>query len=149
MTFLDEHIVSKGKDAVADTTAETKSAVVDMQGTNPSDEVTFIVQFADVDAAAVMTFQVKENTANSTTSPAPTAIADAVKVITEDSGNLDNKQVVISVQRSQISKRYVFLSITATVESYEIAAITTIQGKLRSLPASQSSDVAGSLAVGG
>lgn len=147
--FSQEHVVSLGKTAVADTTSETLTAVLDMQG---FDEATFIVHFGDVDAAAVLTFTVKENTASSTSSPTPTAvtltsesgsggITSGNNVFTEDTGNIDNKTVIINVAKNAMSKRYVFLSITATTESYEIVAITSIQSRPRVKPVTQSSDV--------
>lgn len=156
MNRLYENVVSqRGANLVADTTSETDSAVADMEG---FDEIQFEVELGDVDAAAVLTFAVKENTANSTSSPTPTAVAlTAVKsglgsvatgnlVITESSGNLDNKTIIISVQRAQLSKRYCFLAITATVESYEVNAINIRKVKARSLPVTQPSNVA-SIAV--
>lgn len=147
--FTQEHVISIGKVAVADGTAEVLSAVLDMQG---FDEATFIVQFADVDAAAVLTFAVKENTANSTSSPSPTAvtltsetgsggITSGNNVFTESSGNLDNKLVVLNVAKNAMTKRYLFLSITVTVESFEIASITCIKSRPRAKPVSQSADV--------
>lgn len=146
--FPERYVVSVGKDLVADTTAETTTAVVDMAG---YDEVTFLVDLGDVDAAAVMTFTVKENTASSTSSPTPTTvtltaasagtITNGAVVYTEASGDMDDKLLVITVAKSALSKRYVFLSITATVESYEIDSIITLRGKPRTLPVTQSSDV--------
>lgn len=146
--FTEQHKITRGTDAVSDTTSETTTAVVDMEG---FDEVTFVVDFADVDAAAVLTFAVKENTASSTSSPSPTAVAvtsvsagvitSGNLVVTEDSGNLDNKQVVVNVAKGQFSKRYAFLSITATTESYELNAITIIQSRARDLPVTQPADV--------
>lgn len=147
--FTQENVISLGKGAVADTTAETTTAVLDMQG---FDEATFIVNFGDVDAAAVLTFAVKENTASSTSSPTPTAvtltsesgiggITSGNAVITEDTANLDNKTVVINVAKNAMSKRYIFLSITVADESYEIVSITSIKSRPRVKPVTQSSDV--------
>lgn len=147
--FTQENVISIGSNAVSDTTSETLSSVLDMQG---FDEATFIVQFADVDAAAVLTFAVKENTASSTSSPTPTAvtltsesgsggITSGNDVFTESGGNIDNKQVVINVAKNAMSKRYVFLSITVSDESYEIASITCIKSRPRVKPVTQSSSV--------
>lgn len=146
--FPDLNEIQLGSDLVADTTAETKSAVEDMAG---FEEITFLVKLGDVDAAAVLTFAVKENTANSTTSPTPTAVAlDAVSagaltsgnlVLTESSGNLDDKIVAITVKHSKLTKQYVFLSITATVESYEVDAIITVKSCPKARPVTQPSDV--------
>lgn len=136
--FSENYEVQLGSDLVADTTAETTSTVEDMAG---FDEITFIVKLGDVDAAAVLTFAVKENTASSTSSPTPTAISGASVVLTESTGNLDDKIVLVTVRKSKISKRYVFLSITATIESYEVDAIITLKGLPRTLPVTQPSDV--------
>lgn len=150
--FTERHAITLGKDLVADTTAETTSAVEDMAG---YDEITFIVKLGDVDAAAVMTFALKENSASSTSSPTPTGVtcvagatfgAAAVItsgniVVTESSGNIDDKIFVITAKHQALSKRYVFLSITATVESYEVDSIITIKSKARSEPVTQPTDV--------
>lgn len=147
--FTDNYQIQLGSDLVADTTAETLTGVEDMEG---FDEITFLVKLGDVDAAAVLTFAVKENTASSTSSPTPTAVpltavsAGALTsgnlVFTEASGNLDDKIIAITVAKSALTKRYVFLSITATVESYEVDSIITIKGRPRALPVTQPSDVA-------
>lgn len=149
LLFHEANVVTLGKDLVADTTSETTSTVEDMAG---YDEIDFIVKFGDVDAAAVITFAVKSNTASSTSSPTPVAVAlDAVSagaltsgnlVLTESSGSLDDKIVIITVKGSKIDARYVFLSITATVESYEIDKIACFKGRARTLPVTQGSDVA-------
>lgn len=146
--FHQKYAATLGKDLVADTTAETTSAVEDMTG---YDSITFVVKLGDVDAAAVMTFTVKENTANSVSSPSPTAITltsasagtitAGALVATELSGNLDDKIFLITVAKNAISKRYVFLSITATTESYEVDSIVTLKGRARSEPVTQSTDV--------
>ena len=149
--FTEFNAIQRGCNLVTDTTAETKSAVVDMAG---FDEVTFVVDLEDVDAAAVLTFAVKENTANSTTSPTPTAVALTTEsglgsissgnlVITESSGNLDQKTIVINVKRQAMTQRYVFLSITAATESYEVNAITIIKSASKDVVVSQPSNVVG------
>lgn len=138
--------VTLGKDLVADTTAETTSAVEDMSG---YDEVTWIVKLGDVDAAAVLTFAVKQNTASSVSSPTPTAVAmtsvsagtltSGNLVVTESSGNIDDKIFIITARK--FTNQYVFLSITATVESYEVDAIICLKSKSHGAPVTQSSDV--------
>lgn len=153
-TFLERNCISLGKTLVADGTSEVLSAVEDMSG---YDEITFLILHGDVDAAAVMVYTVKENTASSTSSPTPTAITGTVVsgtgatissgalTITESSGNLDNKILAITVAHSALSKRYVFLSITCTVESHEINAIITVKGRAKSMPVTQPSDVVATL----
>lgn len=147
--FTEFNQIQRGCNLVADTTAETKSAVADMAG---FDQVTFAVELEDVDAAAVLTFTVKENTANSTTSPTPTtvslttesglgAISSGTLVITEASGNLDQKTILITVSRNAFTQRYLFLSITAATESYEVNSITIIKSQPHSAAVTQPSNV--------
>jgi len=159
MLLTDKVQVQLGSDLVADTTAETKSAVEDMEG---YDEITWLIKLGDVDAAAVITITPKENTANSTTSPTPTAITlddeqlgaagaaitAGALVLTEDTaGNLDDKIIAVTVKRAKLTKRYVFLSITVATESYEIDSIITLKSAARKVPVTQPSDLY-ALAVG-
>ncbi len=151
--LTENYILLAGNDLVADTTSETDSSVVDMAN---SDEVTFLVRLGDVDAAAVLTFTVKENTASSTSSPTPTAVsmtaasvAGAVTpvmttgaaVFTESSGNLDQKLIAVTVKRQVLTKQYVFLAITATVESYEVNSLVIVKNS-KELPVTQGTTVA-------
>lgn len=149
MDFLSESMqVQLGLDLTADGTADVDSAVEDMEG---FDEIMFMVKLGDVDAAAVLTFTVKENTASSVSSPTPTDVdCDAVTagaltsgnlVVTESSGNLDDKIILINVKKDALSKRYCFLRISATVESFEVDAIITVKKQARNLPVTQPSDV--------
>lgn len=149
--MFEEEVVTLGSDLVSDGTSEVTTAVEDMQD---YDEIEFRVWHGDVDAAAVMTYTAKENTASSTSSPTPTAItltnasgtgatiSSGAGTITESSGNLDDKCIRINIPKHKLSKRYVFLSITATVESFEIDKIETVKRRARNLPVTQSSDVA-------
>jgi hypothetical protein len=137
---------------VADGTAEVLTAVEDMSG---YDEITFLVKHGDVDAAAVMVYTIKENTANSTSGGTAVTgtvvtgtgatISTGALTITESSGNLDDKIIAITVSHSALTKRYVFLSITCTVESHEVDSIITIKSRPKSLPVAQSSDVVATL----
>lgn len=153
MLLSDQVVTSLGSGAVADTTSETLTGVEDMAG---FDGIRYIVSLGDVDAAAVLTFQPKENTASSTSSPTPTAVSLAAAtvggtvtgvvttgalVITESNGNLDNKTIIIDILKSPMSKRYQFLSITAATESYEVVSIITEKYNTRSVPVSQASVV--------
>lgn len=139
------------KDLVADGTSEVLTAVEDLQG---YDEIWWAVMHGDVDTAAVMTYTVKENTASSTSSPTPTAvtlttaaqtgasISSGALTITESSGNLDDKIILVGGARHLFSKRYAFLSITCTVESHEIDKILCIKVRSNQEPLTQGTDVA-------
>lgn len=147
--FPELNKISIGKDLVADGTSEVLSAVFDMQDWG---EITFLVDHGDVDSAAVMTYTVKENSANSTSSPTPTAITigsvsagtitNGALVITNTPDTLlDDKIIVISVSKQAISQRYVFLSITCSAESHEVDSILVVQSKPRKLAFTQSTDI--------
>lgn len=148
--FHENHTVSVVENFVADGTSDVVSTVVDMAG---HDELTFVVLLGDVDAAAVVTFAVKQNTASSTSSPTPTAVALTTEnaaggvitsgnlVLTEADGNIDNKAIIITVQRNAFTARYLFLTISMTVESLEVNSTVAIQSKPRSLPVTQGSTV--------
>lgn len=149
--MFEEEVILLGKDLVADGTSEVVTNVIDMQN---ADEVEFRVWHGDVDAGAVMTYTLKENTASSTSSPTPTAvtltdaagtgasISSGALTITESSGNLDDKCIRVNVKKHKLSKRYVFLSITATVESFEIDKIEVALRSNRREPITQNSAVA-------
>lgn len=157
--IAEEMVATRAFSLTADTTAETKSAVVDTAG---FEEFIWLVDLGDVDAAAVLALTVKENTANSTTSPTPTAVnlsigdvAGAVTgvittgalVLTESSGNLDNKLIEIAVDQNMLTKQYVFLSITATVESYEVNSGLCLKCRPRRKPVTITTDVVSQLVV--
>lgn len=139
------------KDLTADGTSEVLTSVVDMAD---ADEVMFAVAHGDVDALAVMTYTLKENSANSTSSPTPTAvtlvnasgtgasISSGALTITEASGNLDDKLILVGATKEKLSKRYVFLSITCSVESHEVDKILCFKRRKDSEPVTQGSTVA-------
>lgn len=139
------------KDLVADGTSEVTTGLIDMSN---ADEVMFIVAHGDVDAAAAMVYTLKENTASSVSSPTPTtvtlttasgtgaAISSGTLTITESSGNLDDKLILVGATKKQLSKRYVFLSITCSVESHEIDKIIALVRRNDTEPTTQGSTVA-------
>ncbi len=153
-TFIEKNCVSLGKVLVADGTSEVLTSVEDMSG---FDEITYIVYHGDIDAAAVMVYTLKENTASSTSSPTPTTITGTIVTgtgatissgaltITESSANLDDKIIIITAKHQSISKRYVFLSITCTVESHEVNGIICIKSCARALPVTQGTGVVATL----
>lgn len=109
-------------DVVAGTT-EQKSSVIDMQG---YDGVIFVLLVGDITSTCVLTATVNQNTANSTSSPSPTAIANAVVgPITAGASDNDNGVYVIDVYRPV--DRYVFLDITRTTANAVIDGVIAIQ----------------------
>ena len=147
--LFETDIVSLASDLVTDTTGTTTTLVADMQG---YDEIEFRIWHGDVDPAAVMVYTLYENTANSTSGGTAVTLATAAGTgasissgtltITESSGNLDDKCIRVGASHLALSKRYVYLTITATVESYEVDKIECVRRKARNLPITDSSDVA-------
>lgn len=141
--------------AAAAGTSEVKSAVADMQG---YDELTYQVVFGDNVSGSVVTIAAKENTANSTTSPTPTAITLTLGssasglstaavvtagslVVTCSTSDTDDKVVLITIKKSSMSKRYQFLSVTPATQNAVIRSITIEQRSAKAEPVTQSSDV--------
>lgn len=135
--------------------SEVKSAVVDM---TDFDELEYVVTFGDNVSGSVITITAKENTANSTTSPTPTAItlslvssasglgtAAAISngslVITAAASDTDSKVVIISIKKSAMTKQYQFLSVTPATQNAVIASINIHQRSAKKVPVTQSSSV--------
>lgn len=152
--FLERNKITKGSNAVGASETELKTAVVDMAG---FEEVTYLVKFATVSSGSVITFTPKENTANSTSSPAPTAVpltkvsgtfaagtvlTGGALVLTEQGdGALTGTTVAITIRRLAMSKEFQFLDITIATANCAFDSITIIQSTANSLPVTQSADV--------
>ncbi len=136
-------------------TSEVKSAVADMQG---FDEITYTLTFGDNVSGSVVTIAAKENTANSTTSPSPTAITltlgsslstlgtaavitNGSLVVTAGTSDTDSKIVIITLKKSAMSKRYQFLSVTPATQNAIIDSIIIEQRSAKAEPVTQSADV--------
>lgn len=130
-------------------TSEVKTAVIDAAD---AEEIAFLVHFGDVTSGSVITCTVKENTANSTTSPTPTTvtlddessslgvITSGSLVITAGASDVDDNYAIISVAGSALSKRYVFLSVTPATQNAAFNGCTMLV-KRRISPVTQTADV--------
>lgn len=128
--------------------SEVLTAVFDMQD---FDEIEFEVFVGDSTSGSVVTYAVKENTASSTSSPTPTAVAlttvsagaltSGNLVTTAGASDIDDKIIRICVARQSISKRYVFLSVTPATQNTAFNGCTVHQRRSRAEPITQSSDV--------
>lgn len=137
--------VSKGFVDQSAGTTEILTAVFDMQDW---DEIEFIVFQGDMTSGSVVTHAVKENSASSTSSPTPTAVAlDVVSAGALTSGNLvttsatDDTIMRINVSKEALTKRYVFLSVTPATQNTAYNGCIVIQRRARNTPITQSSDV--------
>lgn len=133
-------------------TSEVKTATVDMLN---YDWVAFLVFVGDSTSGSVVTYAVKANTADSTTSPTPVAVplntvsAGALTsgnlVTTAGAGDIDDKIIVIWVKKSQIPSstalRYAFLSVTPATQNTAFNGCLILAGNSASEPVTASSDV--------
>lgn len=118
--------------AAAAQTAVT-SSVIDMAG---YDGVAFFALLGDVAATSVLTLTAKENTANSTTTPTPTAITGGASTFTAAASDADNKVLGVDVVRP--TKRYVFAVLTRTTADAVVDGILAVRYRGKSLPISNS-----------
>lgn len=108
--------------AVAATTDVT-SSVLDMSG---FDGVMFFAMLGDVTSGSVLQLTVKQNTANSTSSPTPTAITGgATTSVTAGASNYDNGVLMVDVFRPQ--NRYVFAVLSRGTQNAVVDGIIAIQ----------------------
>ena len=136
-------------------TTEVLSPIVDMEG---FDELTYQVVFGDNTSGSVITMVPKENTANSSSSPTPTAIdltlgssaaalgtaaviTSGDLVVTAGASDTDHKIVLITIKKSSMSKRYHFLSVTPATQNAAILSITVEQKSARVMAVTQSTSV--------
>lgn len=101
-------------------TTEVVSSVVDLQG---YDSVLLFAVLGDVTATSVLTLTAKTNTANSTSSPAPTSLASPA-TFTAGATNADNKIMAIDLQK--VRDRYIFASLTRTTANAVVDGIFAI-----------------------
>jgi len=117
--------------AVTAGTSEQKSSVLDMAG---FDAVAFIAVFGTVTDASVITLTAYENSASSTSSPAPVAVTGgATASLTASTSS--NTFMVVDVIRP--SKRYVFADITRTTQNAVINCVIAIQYRTKNKPVTQ------------
>jgi hypothetical protein len=118
--------------AAAQTGVDT--SVLDMTG---YDGVLFLASLGDVSDTSVLTLTVKENTANSTSSPTPTTITNGTASavagpFTAGASDYDNKDIAVDVYRP--TKRYVFATLTRTTANAVVNGIYAIRYRGRELP---------------
>jgi hypothetical protein len=122
--------------AVAATTDVT-SSVLDMSG---FDGVMFVALLGDVTNTSVLALTAKQNTANSTSSPTPTAITGgATAPFTADTTSGDNKALLVDVYRPQ--NQYVFAVLSRGTANAVVDGIIAIQYDSRVKPTTQDAAV--------
>lgn len=129
--------ITRVANAAAAAQTEVLTDVLDMTG---YDSVIFVALLGDVTVSSVLTLTAKENTANSTSSPTPTAVTGgATAAYTATATDADNKALVVDVIRP--SKQYVFASLTRTAANAVVDGIIAIQYRSRLTPVTQGSTI--------
>jgi hypothetical protein len=129
LNFLKDCKITRVMNAVAAGTSEQKSSVLDMAG---FDSVCFILALGTVTDASVVTATIYENTASSTSSPAPvTSGVVATLTASTDSNHLLVTEVIQPV------KEFVFLDITRVTQNAAIDSVIAIQFNAKNKPVTQ------------
>jgi hypothetical protein len=136
--YLTENCAIDYVEAAASAATTTLTTdVLDMQG---YDGVTFIAALGDVTDTSVLLLSVFENTANSTSSPTPTAISGATAGATAGASNYDSTLLVVDVQKP--SKRYVYATLARGTANAVVNGVLAIRYKgSHSCPVTQGATV--------
>jgi len=130
--LLKEAKISVVMNPVAAGTTEQKSSVIDMAG---YDSVMFILSLGTVTAGCVETLTIYGNTASSTSSPAPTAITNAVATYTDVAAESSNTLLIVDVLNvNPDTQRYVFADFTRTTANAVINGVYAIRYNSKSVP---------------
>jgi len=124
-------------------TTTLTSSVLDMSG---FDSVQFICVTGNSTSGNVLTLTGKMNTANSTSSPTPTAITGGTASSTDPDGTTnDNASVVLDIHKP--TQRYVFCTVTRATQNVEIGCVVAIQYNSKKRPVTQPANVLASTMV--
>jgi hypothetical protein len=134
MNLIKDCKITRVMNAVAAGTTEQKSSVLDMSG---YDGVCFILLLNAVTDASVITATIYENTASSTSSPAPVTSGVAATLTALSSSNL-----VMAADLVRPVSRYVFLDITRITQNAAIDGVLAIQYRTNDIPVTQSGLIA-------
>lgn len=133
-------------DAAAGTSAVPTVIGYDMQD---YDEIAFLIFVGDSTSGSVVTYQVLEHT--TATASGGTAIelhtvsAGALTagdlVTTAGASDIDDKIIIINVKKSQLTKRYCYLTATPATQNTAFNGCVVLQTSARAEPVTQSSYV--------
>ncbi len=133
--FLSQNVlITRISNSSAAAQTAVTSSVLDMAG---YDGVLFLAALGDVTSGSILTLTANENTANSTSSPTPTAITGgASSGATAGATNYDSKIIAVDVYRP--TKRYVYVVLTRTTQDAVVDGIFAVQYRGRSVPETNS-----------
>jgi hypothetical protein len=137
--------ISRVANSSAAATTDVTGSVSDMNG---FDGIMYIALLGDVTVNSVLTLTAKENTANSTSSPTPTAITGAATAAyTATATDSDNKALVVDVCRPL--KQFQFPVLSRATANAVVDGIIAIQYRAHLKPTVQDATVlASAFAVG-
>jgi hypothetical protein len=136
-SMLKDCKITRVLNSVTAGTSAQNTSVLDMSGW---DGVLFVALLGDVTSGSVLTLTAYENTANSTSSPTPTAVTGgATSAVTAGASDADNLALIVDVNRP--SKQYVYAALTRTTQNAVIDGVVAIQYKGRTAPVTQGATV--------
>lgn len=115
----DMKIIAIANSAAAGTSLLTTD-VVDTQG---FDSIAFVVKLGDVTTACELTLTGKTNSANSTSSPTPTALVDTV-TFTAGGSDADEKLLILDLYKPR--ERYVFATLARVTANAAVDSIFAV-----------------------
>lgn len=133
-SLLKDCKITKVENSATAGTSELVTDILDMSG---YDSVAFVADLGDITDTSVLTLQVKDNSANSTSGAS--SISGASATYTAAASDADNKLLVVEVYRP--SQRYVFASLTRTTANAVVGGIVAYQFNSKTLPLTQGSTV--------
>lgn len=135
MNFLKDAKFLAVENAAAAGQTTLTTDVVDTRG---FDSICFIVKLGDVDNTSVLTLTAKTNTADSTSSPTPTTLADTV-THTADATDADNKLLILDIHKPR--DRYVFATLARATADAVVDGIFVILYNAHEKPVTQDATV--------
>jgi hypothetical protein len=135
LNFLKDAKILAVENAAAAGTSLLTTEVVDMQG---FDSVCFVVKLGDVTDTCELTLTAKTNTADSTSSPAPTVLSDTV-TFTAGASDADNKLLMLDLHKPR--DRYVFATLARATANAVVDGIFAILYNAHERPVTQDASV--------
>jgi len=135
-SLLKDTKIVRVANAAAAAQTDVTTSVVDMAG---YDSVMFVAALGDVTATSVLTLTVKENTANSTSSPTPASVTGGSCTYTAAASDADNKLMAVDVVRP--AYRYVFAVLSRGTANAVVDGVFAILYRSRSVPVTADSTV--------
>jgi hypothetical protein len=142
LALFDRCKITRISSATTTGTSTVTSAVIDMEGFS---SVAFMAALGTVTNGTVPTLKVKQNTANSTSSPTPTEVTTPSAeecTVTDVAGETANGDMIVTLHRhNPANGRYLFVELHRDTQACVVQGIWAIQYDGDDLPVTQPSSV--------